>query len=170
MSKFACRRNSSNTLGQYTILLKSKTTPERKKTATLWVPQCPAPERLWEIYRGRGADTMVSSAFKGAHDDLAALSPPQGLTEDLFTAYVAGILRQMPLLTEIRQVGIDRVDGHKSARSFSPIVSVGGTSDTNDYRQMWRIVKQWLVHFFPELYRLETGHEILIKGRELPRR
>ena len=71
--------------------------PER---FTLWVPQCPAPERLWEVYCGGGADTMVSSAYTAAQDDLKALSPPQGLTEELFTAYIAGILRQMPLLAD----------------------------------------------------------------------
>ncbi len=68
---------------------------------TLWVPKCPTPDRLWQVYRGRGSDTMVSSAFEAAQEGLAALSPPQGLTQDLFTAYVAGIMKLMPLLTEI---------------------------------------------------------------------
>ena len=137
--------------------------------ATLWVPQCPAPERLWEVYRGRGADTMVSSAFKVTQDDLAALSPPQGLTEDLFTAYVAGILRQMPLLTEIDKLASTGLTDTKAQEFLYDRLS-GGTGGTSDYGQMWRIVKLWLVHYFPESYRLETGQEVLVKGREIPRR
>ena len=140
-----------------------------EEEATLWVPQCPAPERLWEVYRGRGADTMVSSAFKGTQDDLAALSPPQGLTEDLFTAYVAGILRQMPLLTEIDKLASTGLTDTKAQEFLYDRLS-GSTRGTNDCGQMWRIVKLWLVHFFPESYRLETGQEVLVKGRELPRR
>ena len=140
-----------------------------EEEATLWVPECPTPERLWEVYRGRGADTMVSSAFKVAQDDLAALSPPQGLSDDLFTAYVAGILRQVPLLTEIDKLASTGLTDTKAQEFLCDRLS-GGASGTNDYGQMWRIVKRWLVHFLPESYRLETGHEVLVKGREIPRR
>ena len=136
--------------------------------ATLWVPQCPVPERLWEVYCGRGTDTMVSSAFTAAQDDLAALSPPQGLTKDLFTAYVAGILWQMPLLTEIDQLASAGLTDTKAQELLSDRLS-GDTGRMNDYDQIWRIVKRWLVHFFPDSYRLETGQEVLVKGREIPR-
>lgn len=135
---------------------------------SLWVPQCPAPERLWQVYRGRGADTMVSSAFEAAQEDLAALSPPQGLTQDLFTAYVAGILKQMPLLTEIDKLAASGLTDTK-AHEFL-VDRLGGTDQEDDYDGVWRVVKHWLVHFFPDTYRLETGQEVLVKGRELPRR
>ena len=139
-----------------------------EEEAALWVPQCPSPDRLWEVYRGRGADTMVSSAFKAAQDDLAALSPPQGLTEDLFIAYMAGILRQMPLLAEIDQLASTGLTDTKAEELLSDHLS-GGTGSIKDYSQIWRITKHWLVHFFPESYRLETGQEVLVKGREIPR-
>ena len=135
----------------------------------LWVPQCPVPERLWAVYRGRGADTMVSSAFKAAQDDLAALSPPQGLTEDLFIAYVVGILRQTPLFTEIDKLASTGLTDTKAHEFLSDQLS-GHTGGTNEYGQIWRIVKSWLIYFFPESYRLETGQEVLVKGREIPRR
>lgn len=135
----------------------------------LWVPRCPVPERLWEVYRGRGANTMVSSAFKAAKDDLAALSPPQGLTEDLFTSYVAGILRQMPLLTEIDKLASTGLTDLKGQEFLSDRLS-GGPGGMEDSGQIWRVVKQWLVHFFPQSYRLETGQEVLVKGREIRRR
>lgn len=136
---------------------------------TLWVPQCPVPERLWEVYRDRGADTMVSSAFEAARDDLAALSPPRGLTKDLFTAYMAGILRQMPLLSEIERLALAGLTDTKAHEFLSDHLS-GHTMDASEYHQIWRIVKLWLIFFFPESYRLETGQEVLVKGREIPRR
>ncbi|MEQ8166369.1 MAG: phospholipase D family protein [Alphaproteobacteria bacterium] len=135
---------------------------------TLWVPQCPTPDRLWQVYRGRGADTMVSSAFEAAQADLAALSPPQGLTQDLFTAYVAGILKQMPLLAEIDKLAAAGLTDTKAYEFLAD--SLGGTVAEEDHAQIWRVVKLWLVHFFPDTYRLETGQEVLVKGRELPRR
>ena len=45
-----------------------------------------------------------------------------------------------------------------------------GISNIDDYGQIWQIVKHWLVHFFPELYRVETSQEVLVKGREILRR
>ena len=136
--------------------------------AALWVPQCPTPERLWQVYRGHGSDTMVSSAFEAAQEDLTSLSPPQGLTQDLFTAYVAGILKQMPLLTEIdnrASTGLTDTKAHKFLAD-----RLGSTAQEEDYDQVWSVVKLWLVHFFPYSYRLETGQEVLVKGRELPGR
>jgi len=136
-----------------------------EEEAALWVPRCPAPERLWEVYRGYGADRMVSSAFEAAQDDLAALSPPPGLTRDLFTAYVAGILRQMPLLTEVDKLAATGLTDTR-AHEFLSDRLVG----EKDHEQVWRVVKQWLVYFVPDSYRLETGQEVLVKGRQLPRR
>lgn len=135
---------------------------------TLWVPQCPTPDRLWQVYRGRGADTMVSSAFEAAQHDLAGLSPPQGLTQDLFTAYVAGILKQMPLLAEIDKLAAAGLTDTKAHEFLAD--NLGGTVVEVDHAQVWRVVKLWLVHFFPDSYRLETGQEVLVKGRELPKR
>ena len=140
-----------------------------EENSALWVPQCPVPERLWEVYRGSGADTMVSSAFKVAQDDLTALSLPQGLSEDLFTAYVAGILRQMPLINEIDKLASTGLTDTKAQEFLSDRLS-GGTGDMNDYDQIWRIAKLWLVHYFPESYRLDISQEVLVKGREISRR
>lgn len=143
--------------------------PGEEKAGVLWVPQCPTPERLWEVYRGRGVETMVESAFEAAQDDLLALSPPQGLTEDLFTAYVAGILRQMPLLIEIDRLASTGLTDTKAQELLFDRLR-GDTEGIDVYAQIWRIIKLWVVHFFPESYRLETSQEVLVKGREIPRR
>lgn len=140
-----------------------------EEAGMLWVPRCPTPERLWEVYRGRGVGTMVRSAFEAAQDDILALSPPRGLTENLFTAYVAGILRQMPLLVEIDQLASTGLTDTKAQELLFDRLR-GDTEGPREYSQIWHIIKLWLVHFFPESYRLETGQEVLVKGREIPRR
>ena len=136
--------------------------------STLWVPQCPVPERLWEVYCGGGADTMVSSALSAAQDDLDALSPPQGLTEELFTAYVAGILRQTPLLTELDKLAVAGLTD-TNAHAFLSTHLDQYSEEMNQIAQLWRIVKLWLTYFFPADYRLETAQEVLVKGRQFPR-
>ena len=143
--------------------------PREPEALTLWVPQCPVPERLWEVYCGGGTDTMVSSAYKAAQDDLASLSPPPGLTQELFNAYVAGILRQMPLLAELDKLAVSGLTDTK-AHEFLRDHLIGQGNTKIDYVQVWRIAKVWLTYFFSEAYRLETGQEVLIKGREIPPR
>lgn len=107
------------------------------------MPQCPTPDRLWQVYRGRGADTMVSSAFEAAHEDLAALSPPQGLTQDLFTVYVVGILKQMPLLAEIDKLVASGLTDTKAHEFLAD--SLGGVAE-QDHAQAWRVVNSgWCI-------------------------
>lgn len=133
-----------------------------------WFPRCPAPERLWAVYRGRGADSMVSSAYEAARADLAALAPPQGLTEDLFTAYIAGILQQTPIFGEIDKLAEAGLADGKAHLFFA--ARFEGALEKTEPDQAWRVIKRWLVHFFPKAYRLETGQEVLVKGRKLPLR
>jgi phosphatidylserine/phosphatidylglycerophosphate/cardiolipin synthase-like enzyme len=146
--------------------------PEVEETDTeevpaLWVPMSPVPERLWLVYQGRGADRMVSSAYEAAQHDLAALRPPDGLTQELFEAYIAGILRQMPLMAEIdRMAAAGMTDSQALAFLTERLPASGDMS----HDQAWRVLKLWLMHFFPKSYRLETGQEVLVKGKELSRR
>ncbi len=131
-----------------------------------WLPQCPVPNRLWEVYCGRGADIMVSSAFKAAQDDLASLSPPQGLSKDLFTMYMAGILQQTLLFKEINRLAMVGLTDEKAHKFLSDHFS-GSVGDVNDVCQIWRIIKSWMLFFFPESFMVETDQEVLIKGQRI---
>lgn len=67
---------------------------------------------------------------------------------------VAGILRQMPLITEIDQLaqhGITDVQ----ARDYL----TENIGDKMNYppEDTWRVLKDWLIHFCPETYRREAG-------------
>jgi len=143
---------------------------EQKDTdeiAVLWVPACPTPERLWFVYQGGGADRMVSSAHEAAQQDLAALSPPLGLTQPLFEAYIAGILRQMPLMAEIDRLATAGLNDLQAQEFLAQRLA---PSRRTPHDQSWRVLKLWLTHFLPTSYRLESGQEVLIKGKELLRR
>jgi hypothetical protein len=129
-----------------------------------WIPICPVPERLWTVYRGGAEATMVSSARDAAQKDLKALSPPPGLTQPLFTAYVSGILRQMPLMIEIDTLASA---GLTDAQAYDFLTTRFGNVDDFSAEQAWRVLKAWLIYFFPTTYRLETGQEVLIRGKEL---
>jgi hypothetical protein len=111
---------------------------------------------------------MVTSAFVAAQEDLAALSLPQGLTQELFKAYVAGILKQMPLLIEVDKLASTGLTDTKALEFLAD--RLGSTDQDDDYRGAWRVIKLWIAHYFPDLYRLETGQEVLVKGREIPPR
>ncbi len=137
-----------------------------EESNTIWVPTCTVPDRLWEVYQGSGADSIVTSAYDAAQSDLAALSPPHGLDQALFEAYVSGILRQMPFISEIDNLastGVTDVQAHQFLTERMDI-------DVTSAQHKWRVLKLWFIHFFGDSYRLETGQEVLVKGKELPSR
>ena len=132
----------------------------------IWIPSCPVPDRLWMIYQGQNAESIVTSAFEAAQSDLLALSPPSGLNKELFEAYISGILRQMPFISEIDQLASTGVTDTQAVEFLSTRLEVD--SETSEHN--WRVLKSWLIHFFADSYRLETGQDVLVKGKELPRR
>jgi hypothetical protein len=99
-----------------------------------------------------------------AQKDLAALAPPPGLSQELFEAYLSGILRQMPLMAEIDKLA---ASGLNDSQAHEYLTANLKTEMVVPVEQAWRVLKSWLVHFFPQSYRLETGQEVLIKGKEL---
>ena len=137
-----------------------------EKPDAIWVPICTVPDRLWKIYRGVGADSIVTSAYDAAHSDLAALSPPHGLDQALFEAYVSGILRQMPFISEIDVLASTGVTDLQAHQFLSERLGIDATTAQHS----WRVLKLWLIHFFGDSYRLETGQDILVKGKEIPSR
>ena len=139
---------------------------EHDGAASDWIPSCPVPDRLWDVYKGGGADTIVSSARQAAQRDLTALAPPNGLSEKLFGAYIVGILKQMPLMVEIDRLASTGLPDTEALTLVSDKLGAGDLALSNE---RWRVLKAWLLYFFPETYRLETGHEVLVKGERLLR-
>jgi len=127
-----------------------------------WVPRCPTPDRLWSVYCGRGEDMIVKSAFSAAKDDLSVLSPPAGLTENLFRAYMSGILKQTPLFVELDKLASRGLTDKRALEYLSERLG----NEKQD-EQLWYTVKEWIIYFFPNTYRLETIQEVLIRGSKI---
>lgn len=137
---------------------------EEAPAGQFWTPRCPIPERLWDVYQGMSADMMVTSAHEAAKKDLAVLSPPPDLSQPLFNKYVAGILLQMPLVTEIDQLSQRGITDTQACDFL--IENLGNQLDPKP-EVIWRVLKDWLVHFFPETYRREAPQETFVKGRAI---
>ena len=133
-------------------------------SASRWIPTCPVPDRLWDVYRGRGAATMVTSAREAAESDLRALGIPSGFSGEVFVGYVAGILRQMPLVVEVDRRA---TSGLTDSEAYEVLRESLGMEDSEDAENAWRTLKAWLVYFFSETYRVEPRQEVFIKGRHL---
>ena len=140
---------------------------EDEQSVSQWVPRCPVPDRLWDVYTGQAQDIMVTGALEAAQTDLAALAVPPGLTRELFEAYVAGILRYMSMFLEIDSLAARALPDNEAHRLLAS--HLGGRAP-HPPEEMWRIFKAWLTYFFPEKYRLEVGQEVLVKGRDISRR
>lgn len=137
---------------------------DETQSVQFWIPHCPVPEEVWNVYRGMGEDSMVTSAYEAAKKDLAALSPPSGLSHQLFNRYVAGILLQMPLMAKIDQLA---THGLTDPQAHAFLAENVGEELAYAPEDTWRVLKDWLTHFFPETYRREVGQEVLVKGAEL---
>ncbi|MBX9589240.1 MAG: phospholipase D family protein [Hyphomonadaceae bacterium] len=136
----------------------------RTEAPEIWIPSCPVPDRLWLVYCGRGADTMVTSAFHAAQADLAILSIPAGLSEPLFSAYVAATLRSMPIFKEIEVRATAGLTDNQAQELLAQRV---GASLPSSHEQIWRTLKAWIGYFFRASYRFQVEQEMLIKGQTL---
>ncbi len=129
-----------------------------------WIPLCPRPDRLWDVYEDRGEETMVTSAWSAGVQDLERLRLPRGLTRDAFYAYIVAALKRVDLVREV-----DRLADHGLADSEAQAFLEERLGSKAPYpsTEMWRVLKAWLVHFLGETYRLEVGQEVFVKGRDL---
>ena len=133
-----------------------------------WLPTCPVPDRLWDVYQDKGEitkGTMIESAREAAQADLRTLNPPKGLTQDLFTAYIAGMLKLMPLIEEIDQLVSTGLNDPKAHELLTERLG----SDCPDPATTWQTLKEWLIFFYPNKYRDKTVESEFVKEEQLPR-
>ena len=136
----------------------------REILASQWLPRCPTPERLWEVYLGQGQENIVTSAWTAAQEDLIALNLPSGLTKDMFELYVASVLKQMPLIAKIDNLTINGLANGKAQTLLEEYL---GDAMPYSAAETWRVLKLWLMYFFGDNYRLEVKQEVMIKGRTI---
>jgi hypothetical protein len=131
-----------------------------------WLPRCPTPERLWEVYSDpeSARRRMVESAFEAAKEDLASLRLSQGLSEVQLYRTIVAALNQMPLVQSIDARAADGIGAEEAA---GLIQGAGPPAAPYSAVEMWEILLAWLQYFFPGRYRRETTDEILRRGRVL---
>lgn len=130
-----------------------------------WIPLCPSPERLFKVYAGELDEAkMVRSAFEFAQRDLRTLGPPKGYSEEQFLEYVADRLQQLEVVQKVVSASSSGVSDSQAAELIADYIDVSSMIGPTD---AWRILKQWMMHFFPEQYRIEVSQEVLIKSRTI---
>ena len=129
-----------------------------------WLPRCPSPERLWEVYSDPEAARrrMVESAFDAANDDLASLRLGRGLTEVQLYRTVVAALNRMPLIQSV-----DARAGNGIGAEEAAALIQGAEAFATPYSaaEMWEILSAWLQYYFPGRYRREATGEMLRRGR-----
>lgn len=129
-----------------------------------WVPMCPIPEQLWNVYIGQGQDEMVTSAWKAAQMDLKALQVPNGLSKNLFKAYISSIFKEMPVIQEIQLLASK---GLTDAQAQDFLKTKFRESTQSEIDKMWNVLKAWFTCFLGHDYRIEPVEMALVKGRNI---
>lgn len=138
---------------------------ETRALDRIWLPTCRTPERLWSVYAdGESARRhMVESAFEAAQADLASLGIAGGLPQKQFNQYVAATLGGMPLVQEIDIASQQGLTAVAAAQLIER--AARGSPLPYPATDMWEILQAWLIHFFPDHYRLEATTEVFRHGR-----
>jgi hypothetical protein len=130
-----------------------------------WIPLCPSPDRLFKVYTGELDEAnMVRSAFEFAQRDLRTLGPPKGYQREQFQTFVADELQKLEV---IRRVVSASSTGLSDAQAIGMIDDYIDPSLAIDARDAWKTLKSWMMHFFPEDFRIEIQQEVLVKGRRI---
>lgn len=131
-----------------------------------WLPHCPTPEWLWEVYSDPDAARrrMVESAFETAKEDLKSLRVGPGLSEVQLYRSVISALNQMPL---IQSIDGRAVAGIGATEATALIQAAGPVLSPYSAPEMWEILLAWLQYFYPDRYRRESTGEMLHRGRIL---
>lgn len=144
--------------------LETETNENHEVPSSQWVPICPVPEQLWNVYIGQGQDKMVTSALKAAQTDLKILQVPKGLCENLFNVYVSSIFKKMPLIQEIQSLASSSLTDAEAQNFLRKKFHKSTQSEIN---QMWKVLKAWFICFLSHDYRVEAVEMALVKGRNI---
>ena len=130
-----------------------------------WMPMCPSPEKLFGVYTGMiDAGKMVQSAYDLACRDLETLGPPSGFTEVTFKAFVGKRLKKLDVIGKVNAASELGLTDAQAALMLSEYIDQSFEIDPGD---VWKILKRWMMYFYPEDFRVEVGQEVLVKSREI---
>ncbi|WP_209599741.1 phospholipase D family protein [Ruegeria sp. HKCCSA071] len=130
-----------------------------------WVPLCPFPDRLFKVYNGELDEAkMVRSAYEFAQRDLRTLGPPKGYSEQDFCRYVADRLHRLEVIQKVVSASNAGLSDIQAPDLIADYIDPAWAIDSGD---VWKILKRWMMCFFPEEYRIEVQQEVLVKSRRI---
>jgi len=91
-----------------------------------------------------------------------------GLSEEDFCRYVVAILDQTPVVQEISSLSKNSAITSETAAVVVSKVMEGIPTPAYDAETYWLALKKWLLHFFPDRYRVRAAVEVFEQARELP--
>lgn len=123
-----------------------------------WRPSLRFPADLYSFYSGDG-DQLTSAARQAAAVDLAALQPPNGLTNQAFKSWVG-----LALLQNGEFQAIDHFV--ESSRRFGEMRNFLAGRGCNDAGRGWQTWMRWILHFLPDHFSFHTANYSEIVARK----
>lgn len=130
-----------------------------------WLPLCPVPSQLYEIYTGEGTDRRVAWTTRAGDADLQSLRVPRGLSRKAFNSFIASSIQQIPFVQRVYEAAQNPIapqDGEELVASYT--IQLHPNYSPRDH---WNILIDWLLYFLPQDYRQPRGSNDLQRGREI---
>lgn len=173
----AATENIRNSIAQAVEEIRKKAQPadvgkpdelQESLKASAWLPTCVSPEYLYRIYSGADTTALLTSVVNAGQHDLSILAVIPGLSEDEFRRYIVAILDQTPAVQEISS--LLKISGITSQIATAVVAEIRKEilSPAYDAEIYWQALKNWLLHFFPDRYRIRAAVEVFEQARELP--
>ena len=128
-----------------------------------WLPRCAVPDKLYAAYADPTTMLTIADAREDAASDIADLGVPAGLSKAAFYATVQGSLRDMGVFAAaLRQIPAGMMTDEKGR---SLVASARPDHEPMDIADQWRIVRDWIVEFFPEYEAAPTSFVTRLKPK-----
>lgn len=139
---------------------RSETDQETVDDQTIWIPECPRWTGLWEVYSG-DEEQLPTNALASAKSDLAALGLPPGLNQIGFLKAIQTSFRHTQIFQQMDRLS---QQGMSDLAGYQVLIEDFGVSP-RDAERRWQLLKNWLSGLYPNEFRVEASHEILLKGK-----
>ena len=124
-----------------------------------WLPRCKYPELLFKIYLGDHTEQIVRWTRETGQHDIRALRIPIGLSYTQFKSFIGETLIGLPLIQNIYEYAKKPINielGCQLITGQAPIIY--------NLEEHWRTLRDWLLHFLPNLYRMPSETDTLLRG------
>lgn len=120
-----------------------------------WIPSCRAPASLLRAYRG-GFHSVTRASYATGTADLFALGIPPGLEDQDFLERLRLALRMTLFYQRMSEFSADSPRFGELKRRFAAALS--SSEDPLVVSDELQTSVRWLVHFFPDQYRIRVYH------------